>query len=43
MVQEYIEGKRDHLGHAVDFYLNFINMFRRMGEVIFRWFYDDWD
>jgi len=40
MVQEFIEGKRDHMGHAVSFYLNFINLFRRIAEVMARFYRD---
>jgi hypothetical protein len=40
VITEYSEGKRDHLNHSINFFLNFINFFRRAAEVVASFFTD---
>lgn len=35
-IEQYREGDADHLMHAVSFYLNFVNIFVRIMEIVSR-------
>jgi len=35
-VEDYQQGNYDTLTHVINFFLNFINIFRRIAEIIMR-------
>lgn len=35
-IEDYQQGSNDHLQHTINFFLNFINLFRRIAEILMR-------